>query len=195
LDIQSLFDKFPQLETPRLQLATIAEVEASAMLRLYQNKELAQYNAWAKIKTIKQARQKIKQFAQEFANCQKVRWGIYLKEPPQLIGNCVLYNLKPIEKRAEIGFNLMPDFWQQGYMSEAISKILAFLWMTIPIEEIEAWTMLKNKNSQKFLEKIGFSLKSQTLQSRLSGENFEIFMIYKLSRQDWENQKNEKIER
>ncbi len=186
MDIHSLFDKFPQLETPRLQLTNIAETEASAMLSLYQNKELAQYNAWAEIKTLKQAKQKIKQFAQEFTNCQKVRWGVYLKEPPQLIGNCVLYNLQPIEKQAEIGFNLMPDFWQQGYMSEAIIKILDFLFITIQIQEIEAWTMLKNKNSQKFLEKMGFSLKTQTLQSRLSGENLEIFMIYKLSKQDWE---------
>jgi [ribosomal protein S5]-alanine N-acetyltransferase len=191
LDTNLLFNKFPTLETSRLQLGRLSRKDASALLSLYQNKELAQYNAWADIKTLKHAKQKIKQFSTEFKQQEKVRWGIFLKDSQQFIGNCVIYNFNLGEQQAEIGFNLMPDFWYQGFMNEAIITILEFLFITVQIQAIEAWVMLNNENSQKFLKKIGFTPKYQTFQSRLSGTNFQTFMIYKLSKQDWEKQKNQ----
>ncbi|MCU0444113.1 MAG: GNAT family N-acetyltransferase [Microscillaceae bacterium] len=178
MEIDLLFGSFPRLATPRLLLHEITQQDWQAILFFYQNEVLRQYNAWAKIETAQQARQKIRQFAQEFQQHKKVRWGIYAKANQQLLGNCVLYNLNLDTNQAEIGFNLLPIYQQQGFMTEALSIILDFLYQNIHLTRLEAWVMSHNLPSKNFLTKLGFLPSYQTLKSKLSGEDYQEFIVY-----------------
>ena len=49
--------------------------------------------------------------------------GIVLKETNTLIGTIGLNNLQLWSKRSEIGYDLHPRYWGNGYASEAARKL------------------------------------------------------------------------
>jgi RimJ/RimL family protein N-acetyltransferase len=57
----------------------------------------------------------------------------------------------------ELGYRIYkPESWGMGYMSEAVSLIVAYLFETKPVDRIQATAMLGNEGSKKVLERCGF---------------------------------------
>lgn len=56
----------------------------------------------------------------------------------------------------EIGYGLHPDYWGQGYITEAAELICEYLFQRYPIEKITAYADLDNIGSQRVLAKCGF---------------------------------------
>lgn len=55
----------------------------------------------------------------------------------------------------EIGWRLLPEFWNRGFATEAALKSLEFGLETLGLEEIVSFTAVGNVKSQKVMEKIG----------------------------------------
>ena len=55
-----------------------------------------------------------------------IRWEIVLKETNVLIGTIGLNNLQLWSKRSEIGYDLHPRYWGNGYASEAAREIIDY---------------------------------------------------------------------
>ena len=53
-------------------------------------------------------------------------------------------------------YALHPDFWGNGYMSDAVDVLTHYLFQRYPIEKITAYANLDNIGSQRILEKCGF---------------------------------------
>ncbi len=64
----------------------------------------------------------IDSFQKHIQENRAVRWGIVPKDTEELSGTIGLNNLQIWNKRAEIGFDMHPDFWRMGYTSEAVKK-------------------------------------------------------------------------
>ena len=80
---------------------------------------------------------------------------IELKESNQFIGLIALNLGKPHYKTAETWYKIYPDFWQQGYATEALNKILEFGFINLALHRIEAGCAVDNFASIKVLEKAG----------------------------------------
>jgi ribosomal-protein-alanine N-acetyltransferase len=48
-------------------------------------------------------------------------WGISLKDHPNLIGTICLWNFSEDRKKAEVGYELLPEYHRKGIMSEALA--------------------------------------------------------------------------
>lgn len=57
----------------------------------------------------------------------------------------------------EIGYGLNPAYWGQGYASEAVGALLAFLLAQPTVRRITAETLIDNQASMRVLEKLGFA--------------------------------------
>jgi ribosomal-protein-alanine N-acetyltransferase len=71
--------------------------------------------------------------------------------------------------KAEIGYELLPDFQGKGIMQEAASKVIKFGVQYIGLNSIEAYTHSKNEKSTRLLEKLNFK------KHRTVDNNFTIF--------------------
>ena len=80
-----------------------------------------------------------------------------MTKSPNLIGVVCLWNFTEDLRTAELGYELMPAFQKQGFMQEAISSVLHYGFEQIFLDNIEAFTHKKNKNSIKLLKKNGFT--------------------------------------
>lgn len=57
----------------------------------------------------------------------------------------------------EIGWRLHPDFWGNGYATEAAQKVLEFAWNDLGIQEVVALVVPENKKSRRVMEKLGMT--------------------------------------
>ena len=62
----------------------------------------------------------------------------------------------PGERQAEIGYSLHPDFWGQGFASEALASLLTHLFDDHRIHRIVAVTGIDNTRSRALLARLGF---------------------------------------
>jgi len=60
-------------------------------------------------------------------------------------------------KNAEVWYKLLPDFWKQGYATEALKRILEFGFNTLELHRIEAGCAVENMGSIRVLEKVGMT--------------------------------------
>ncbi len=84
---------------------------------------------------------------------------ICLKKPKKIIGWCRLQPFDPLPDKKEIFFGLSPDYWNNGYMTEAASAVLKYGFKELDLEEIVAGVKPDNIASIKVLEKIGLTFR------------------------------------
>ncbi len=53
-------------------------------------------------------------------------------------------------------WDLLPEFWGSGYISEVVPKVLEYGFQTLDLHRIEAWVETDNENSRKVLSRLGF---------------------------------------
>lgn len=149
---------FIELETERLYLKEIEKQYEHAYYDIMSRKDVTAYYGMDPLESIDQAKQMIQSFKKTFMNHRGIRWGLILKENEKFIGTVGLNNLVLHSKRAEIGYEIHPDFWRKGYTSEAILAVLDYSFNDLKLNRVGAVTFPANEPSNNLLIKLGFKL-------------------------------------
>ena len=83
-------------------------------------------------------------------------WDLILLETNQVIGDCGFHSWYKKHFRAEVGYGLTESFRKQGFMLEALSKILEFGFSEMELNRVEAFISPDNKASRGLVEKCNF---------------------------------------
>jgi len=150
------FNPFPVLETERLILRELTELDAPALFTLRSDDVVMKYLDRPKCASLEAARQFIIKLIEERKANDNVNWGISLKSTQQVIGTICYWQLDKAHHRAEMGYMLLADFHKKGYASEAIKKVLAYGFDQMQLHSIEAQVNPNNADSIKLLERNHF---------------------------------------
>lgn len=150
-------DQIIIIETERLVLRQFSIDDAEFVLALLNEPSFLRYIGDKQVRNIDEARRYI--LNGPIASYEQNGFGLYLVELKEVhtpIGMCGLI------KRAEladvdIGFAFLPDFWNQGFASEAAAAVLGYAQETLKLKRIVAITSLDNEASIKLLERMGFT--------------------------------------
>lgn len=85
-------------------------------------------------------------------------WALETREGGFFIGLAGLLHVNfkaPFAPAVEIGWRLFPQFWGQGYATEAARQILEFGFDVCSLEEIVAFTAAVNLPSRRVMERLG----------------------------------------
>lgn len=75
----------------------------------------------------------------------------------RIVGQVLFFKAADYQSAYELGYRIYkPEDWGQGYMSEAVTLFVAYLFDTRPIDRIQATTIVGNEGSRRVLEKCGF---------------------------------------
>lgn len=85
-------------------------------------------------------------------------WVINDETKDHPVGTICLWNLDKVNKTAEIGYELHPDFWKQSYMSSALKKLIQLARSKYGFKKLLAYTHYQNDSSIALLNKFSFSL-------------------------------------
>ena len=73
-----------------------------------------------------------------------------------LLGNCGIRTESIECRRGDIGYELSPVYWGQGFASEAVQSILQMGFEDLDLDEIEARCVIANKRSVRLLHRLDF---------------------------------------
>src|SRR5262249_10195989 len=131
LDLTNAFAVFPVLETERFILREVTPDDTAAIFRIMADPRVTRYFGVAPMASVDEAATRVHAIRSAFAEGSGVRWAIARRGDGQFIGSCGFWRLVKPHFRAEIGYELAPEFWGQGVMPEAVAAALAFGFMTM----------------------------------------------------------------
>ena len=168
---------FIELTTERLHLRVLKDKDAQEIQFLRSDPVVNKFVERKKTETIIEAINYIKRIQKSVYNKEVHYWCICLKGNPQLIGTICLWNFSKDLKKAEVGYDLHPDFHGRGIMSESLDSVLDFGFNKLNLINIEAYTQFDNAASVNLLKKKKFKL----IDYRVDNDNpkNKIFIIKK----------------
>ncbi|WP_099352491.1 GNAT family N-acetyltransferase [Fredinandcohnia onubensis] len=147
---------FPILETERLRLREIVHRDAQEIFNCFSNNDVTRYYGQDPLTKVEQAEQFVEFFAKNYKEKRGIRWGIELIETEELIGTIGFNAWSPKHKRAEIGYELQPQYWRKGYATEAVKRVITYGFDNLGLTRIGAVVFLENAASNELLTKLGF---------------------------------------
>ena len=156
LDTTAAFATFPVLTTARLVLRAVAPDDAPRILQIMGDPRVTRYFGSLPMTSLREATQRVEGIQRAFQEQEGVRWAITHRESAEFLGSCGFWRLIKPHDRAEIGYELAPEWWGQGIMSEAIGAAVAFGFATLGLHSVEAHIHPANAGSRRVLEKQGF---------------------------------------
>lgn len=145
-------------ETERLSLRHLSvETDLEFVLRLLNEPSFLQYIGDKGVRTLEDARQYL--LTGPIASYEKHGFGLCLTELKNSgtpIGMCGLIKRDTLPD-VDIGFALLPEFWNNGYAAEAAGAMIFYAHKTLRIDRIVAITSPDNEASGRVLNKLGLS--------------------------------------
>ena len=150
--------KFSNLSTKRLFLRELRLDDAEEIFRLRSNKEVNDLIDRPSAKTIDDAIEFIRKIQAIAVNHGVIMWVITLIGDAKLIGTILYWHIEWEKNKAEIGYELLPEYQGKGIMTEALEKVVEFGFEQLKFKIINADPNKKNDKSIRLLEKLGFKL-------------------------------------
>lgn len=172
--METNFNPFPFLTTERLSLRKLSTDDAEEIFYLRSDKHINKYLDRPRATSIEDAH--------SFINKINHDWAITFKDDSGLIGSICLWNFSLEENKAEVGYELLPEFQGKGIANEALSKIIEFGFDVMQLDKIEAYTHKENLASTKLLEKFGFTRdphKESKIDFTIENPNTVVYSVYK----------------
>ena len=166
---------FPKLTTERLKLRPISKQDVENLFLLRSNPIVNKHLE----RTPPAQLSDVEDFIWKIKEGQKTGlsfyWIIEEKSTGQFLGTICLWNIDNQSNSGEIGYELLPQYHGNGYMSEAVDAVINYVRKNLNVNMIAAYSALANYSSSRLLEKKGFIQKP----SDADGHNLHVFSTNK----------------
>lgn len=150
------FSPFPVLASERLLFRAIRDTDVPEIFALRSNPELMQYIPRPLITTLEEAKAHLKMIQDKIEANEGINWAMTEKGKDKLISLIGFYRTENENYRSEIGYMLLPEYQNKGYITEAIQTLLQYGFNTMGLHSVEAIIDPRNLASEKVLLKNGF---------------------------------------
>ncbi len=176
---------FPDLETDRLYLIQLSEPHVEDFFDILSRDDVTKYYGTDPLNSRDEALEIIHMFQEAYDKQIGIMWSIMLKESNKFIGSGGLSNIFLKGKRADIGFDLHPDYWGSGYAMEACREILNYSFGNLELYRIGAQVYPNNHGSRKLLKRLGFSEEGLLRSYFYQRNQFHDALTLSLLKDDW----------
>ncbi|MBR7879797.1 MULTISPECIES: GNAT family N-acetyltransferase [Bacillus amyloliquefaciens group] len=147
----------PVIETDRLILREVEKKDAKQIFACFSNANVTRYYGLEPFDSMEQAEKMIGWFKDQYHDKKGMRWGIERKDAKGIIIGTIGFNSwVPKHKRAEVGYEIHPNYWRNGYAFEALENVLSFGFEKLGLHRIGAVVFIENAASHQLLIKAGF---------------------------------------
>ena len=167
------------------------------LLRAFKPSDLEDFHAYAKIpgvgekagwlhhKSLAETQTVLDAFMK-----QNEVYALELKENNRVIGSLGIHQRSDDTVSKEIGYVLSKTYWGQGYMTEAVKRVVAHCFEDLEQEKLYCGHFVENKASKRIIEKVGFTfLTTRKYYSKNMDQHFDE-CYYVLSKADYNSTKN-----
>ncbi len=149
----------PTLTTARLVLRLPVAADAQSIFDTYgQDPEVTRFLTWQPHQSVADSAAVIERMRSGSAAGTAYSWLITRQDDGALLGSMAL---RPTGFKADVGYLLAPAAWGQGYMTEALTAVIAFAWTLPGIYRVWAVCDVDNPASGRVMEKAGMSFEGR----------------------------------
>jgi len=167
-----IFPPFTNLITDRLILRELQPGDAEQIFKIRTDPRVNQFLDREPTKSVDESLKFINNILKAQIKEDGMMWVITLKSDPQLIGTVVYWHIVKENSKAEIGYEMLPEYFGQGIMHEALTEVIRFGFETMQLKTIVAETKADNLRSVNALYKCGFEE---------TGKADDNYLIYQLT--------------
>lgn len=151
-----------QLATERLLLRELTQDDWPAVWAYQADPRYLRYYEWQD-RTAENTREFVRMLValQHERPRRKFQLGVTLRASGQLIGSCGIRMDAVGAHEADIGYELSPEHWGNGYATEAARAVVAFGFTELRVHRISSWCVADNAGSARVLEKVGMRLEGR----------------------------------
>ena len=147
-----------KIETERLLLRPFAISDAEEMFSSWANDDrVTKYLTWPSHKDSSVTRDILSSWIPCYQKKDYYNWAIAEKGTDRLLGNISVVEIKEESSSFQIGYCLSHGSWNCGYMSEALSAVIGFLFSDVGALRIEALHDVENARSGRVMERCGMT--------------------------------------
>ncbi len=185
METTTVFSDLPTLETERLVLRKLNLADAPDMFEFGSDPQVVQYTTWQVHSSIQDAQAFLRSVVERYAGGQVAPWGLVLKNESKLIGTCGFVTWLPNFARAEVGYALSRRYWGRGLMTEAVRAVVAFGFLTMQVNRLQAVCDVDNTASAHVLEKVGMTYEGTLREYGFAKGRFRNLRMYSILRSEW----------
>ncbi|MCP5106349.1 MAG: GNAT family N-acetyltransferase [bacterium] len=178
--IDSIFERFPLIETGRLVLRDFRLRDVQTFFEIRSNEEVMKFMDREPFQSEDEAEKMIESVLESYEKKTGINWAITLEGSQGMIGYVGLWKWTKEHFRAELGYALFPGYWGRGIMHEALTAVIDFGFEAMGLHRIEADVNPENIPSIKRLEKLGFQREAYFRENIFFGGKFCDSAIYAL---------------
>lgn len=120
----------------------------------------------------------------------KFQLAIVLRQTDELIGNCGIRLEAPESHQADIGYELSPHHWGNGYATEAARALLKFGFTELSLHRIWSWCIADNIASAHVLQRLGMRLEGRLRQNEYFKGRWWDTLLYGILDFEWHAQRH-----
>lgn len=174
------------IETRRLVLRDYAPGDWQAVLAYQRDPRYLRFYPWTD-----RSEQEVREFVQMFLDQQAERprrrfqLAITLTHSGELIGSCGIRRKAENEWEADVGYELAPGHWRQGYATEAARAVVAFGFEELRLHRVSSWCIAENLASAHVLERVGLRQEGRLRENEYFKARWWDTLLYGLLEQEW----------
>jgi len=169
--------EFPTIKTERLLLRQFNDNDLENVYRGLSHPEIIKYYG-VRYDSLEATNAQMKFFADLEKNGTGIWWAICSPDNTVFYGAGGLNSLSREHRKAEIGFWLLPGFWGNGIMQEAMPLIWNYGFDTLQLHRIEGIVETENSNCKKAMAKLGFIHEGTMRECEIKNGRFISLDIY-----------------
>lgn len=162
------------LETDRLILRKFKIDDAKNMYKNWATDfKTTLYLTWDVHENLELTKQIVKSWVDAYSNLDNYNWVVELKENGEIIGNIGSTDFSEVNSICEIGYCYGSKYWNKGYATEALKRVIKFFFEEVQIHTVTAYHIGENVASGKVMEKAGMH-KEAVLKERKYNKNTKL---------------------
>ena len=181
-----------KIETERLILRDFVKDDWQRVLEYQSDPLYLRYYEWTEKDRTPES---VQEFVGWFLDHQKqqprikFQLAVTLKSNRQLIGNCGIRLDTAGAFQADIGYELDPKHWNQGYATEAAHAMVDFGFSSFGLHRVWSWCVAENTGSAHVLEKLGMRLEGRLRDNEYYKDRWWDTLMYGILTDEWQMHK------
>lgn len=186
-------NKFKSLATERLNLRRLYLKDTKQYFRVIGSSEqVSKYTLWEPHKNVVETEILMREWVSQYSDNNFYKWAIVLKNTDELIGIIQLLRFDVQNNSCEVAYLLGENYWNRGYMTEALKEVIKFSFNELELSLINADHYSENVASGKVLLKSGMKFIGKEKDRFNNSKGFDQLMCYSIKYEDWKQYHDDK---
>ncbi|MCM3734977.1 GNAT family N-acetyltransferase [Bacillus cytotoxicus] len=191
MDYKNILEKYPTLITERLRLRPLTIDDATDVFEYASNLEIATYTVWYPHETLEDSQIFVQSILDQYEKGEIATYGIELKNEKKIIGTCGFIDYEKNHHKAELAYALSPNYWGQGFATEAAKACIHYGFAILQLNRIEAGCHASNTQSERVMKRLGMQYEGTMRKDMFVKGAYRDTKIYSILREEYDVQKGE----